>query len=66
MVSPFNEEKGKDAVGDILIAVLGYCIAKQWDAQQILDETFLQVSERWKSGTYSSDSNYRIEDAIDD
>lgn len=60
---PFNEEKAKDAVGDSIISILGYCIAKNWDAQKILEEVFSQVAERWLSGAYSSDPAYRTENA---
>lgn len=54
----FNKTKAKDAVGDILIAVLGYCIAKQWSAHNILKETMHKVITRWRSGKYTGDRNY--------
>lgn len=56
----FNEEKAKDAVGDILISTLGYCIAKGWDAQEILEQTYALLEERWRSGVYSGMDDLRI------
>jgi NTP pyrophosphatase (non-canonical NTP hydrolase) len=54
----FNKKKAKDAVGDIFIALIGYCISKQWNAHNILKKTLDKVIERWESGKYTGDRNY--------
>lgn len=40
----------EDAVGDVLMALLGYCIAREWDAQAILETVFSELKKRWQSG----------------
>jgi len=44
-----HEEKAKDAVGDILIFLLGYCSLRGFDVEKILKETWDEVKKRdWK------------------
>lgn len=46
----FDEARAIDAVGDLLMATIGYCIARGWNAQLILEHTFDQLKQRWESG----------------
>ena len=54
----FDEDKAKDAVGDVLISTIGYCIARGFDAQDILEDIFGQLKERWKSGQFVGTDHY--------
>lgn len=40
------EAKAKDAVGDMVIYLLNLCSLRGWDFQEILDDTWQQVSKR--------------------
>lgn len=53
----FNEAKAIDGVGDILIATLGYCIARGWSAQLIAEGTLAKIKTRWKSGQLVGNPN---------
>lgn len=45
-------EKGKDAVGDIIIFLLAYCSAKGWDCEEIVNEVWRRVGKRdWITDT---------------
>lgn len=46
----FNEAKAVDAVGDLFIATIGYCIARGWSAQLIIEKTWNELRQRWESG----------------
>jgi len=46
----FEEDNAKDAVGDIFIALAGYCIARGWDMEEVIEETWKQLEKRWTSG----------------
>jgi hypothetical protein len=39
-------EKGKDALGDILVYAAHYCVTQGWSLQDCLDSTWLSVRER--------------------
>lgn len=41
-----TEEDEEDAVGDMLIYLLGYCSYKQWDMGEILEHTAHHVMQR--------------------
>ncbi len=41
-----HEAKMSDAVGDLLIYLIGFCNAKNFDLEEILEETWSQVSQR--------------------
>ena len=44
-----NEAKAKDAIGDIVIFLFGYCNSRGYDLQVIIHETWLEVKKRdWK------------------
>ena len=40
------DEKGKDAIGDIIIFLLAYCSAKSWDCEEIVNEVWSRVGKR--------------------
>lgn len=44
------QEKAKDAVGDIIIFLAGYCTAMDFDMQEIVESTFKGVvlNREWK------------------
>lgn len=45
-----HEAKGKDAVGDILIFLADFCTRSGWDLQEIIEQTWAEVSQRdWKA-----------------
>lgn len=41
-----HEAAAKDAVGDIFIFLSGFCCRKGWDLQEIIEETWAEVSQR--------------------
>lgn len=41
-----HEAAAKDAVGDLLIFLMGYCTARGWSAEKILVDTWSEVSKR--------------------
>ncbi len=41
-----HELKAKDAIGDLLIYMIGYCSIRKFDIEQILTETWDQVKQR--------------------
>jgi len=41
-----HEAKMKDAVGDLLIYLIGFCTAKEFDLEEILKDTWDQVKQR--------------------
>ena len=47
---PFREAKAKDAVGDTFIALVGYCIARGWELDDIVTEVWADLDERWAKG----------------
>lgn len=40
------EEKGKDAVGDILVFLAGYCAARGWSLQECVEKATTEVFQR--------------------
>lgn len=45
-----HEEKGKDAVGDIIIFLADYATARGWDLQEIIEQTWAKVKQRdWQA-----------------
>jgi len=44
---PFREERAKDAVGDILITLVGYCIARGWSIGDVFLCTMAEIEDRW-------------------
>lgn len=46
----FKKEKAADAIGDIMISVLAYCISRNWSAQTILKQSLDHIEKRWTSG----------------
>ncbi len=57
----FNEEKAMDAVGDVFVSLIGYCIAREWNAQYLLEKTWEELKERWESKRYSGDPSLIVE-----
>jgi len=51
----FDEVKAKDAVGDIVIALAGYCTAVGYDLQECVEETWAELRKRWESGRTAGD-----------
>ena len=41
-----SEAKAKDAVGDLMIFTLNFCSMQGWDLEEIMDETWAEVSQR--------------------
>lgn len=41
-----HEEKAKDAAGDLIIFLTGFCVLKGWDMQEILTTTWETVKHR--------------------
>jgi hypothetical protein len=47
---PLREDLARDAVGDTFIALCGYCIARGWELDEIVYETWATLRARWESG----------------
>lgn len=41
-----HEEKMKDAIGDIIIFLIHFCIIKNWQIEEILENTWKEVRNR--------------------
>lgn len=41
-----HEAEARDAVGDIMIFLMNFCSANDWDLEDILEETWAEVNDR--------------------
>lgn len=41
-----HEHNAQDAIGDLIIFLTGYCSARGWDLQKIVQETWDEVNKR--------------------
>jgi len=44
-----DDDRTRDAVGDIVVALAGYCTAAGLDMEQCVKEAWREVRERWES-----------------
>lgn len=49
-----HEEKGKDAIGDIIIFLADYATARGWNLQEIMEQTWAEVKKRdWQADPFT-------------